>query len=391
MTGGFPDVHTRILRRARCLIGALLIGLSTFLGTGMAAASETLPPFIKTPPGYAIEHFAQVPRARTLVPVPELGVIFVGQRGPQVHAIVDADQDMRPEKVVRIFDDLNVANGIDWKDGWLYIAEQHRISRWRARSLKELMSAQPEVLYDKLPDDPWHGWRYARFGPDGMLYVAIGAPCNICSLNGIEGSIIRLAPPGTRGPKAPEIFAYGVRNSVGFDFQPGSGDLFFTDNGADNMGDDVPPDEFNHAPRKGLWFGFPWFGGGTARTDEFADKSLPRPHTPPVVRFGAHVAALGISFYRGTMFPKDAVGDAFVAHHGSWNRTVPDGYRVARVRVDKKSGAAQSWEPFVTGFLRPDGSKWGRPVDVKELPDGSMLVSDDFRGAVYRITYGKAN
>ncbi|MEQ9560682.1 MAG: PQQ-dependent sugar dehydrogenase [Rhodospirillales bacterium] len=358
---------------------------------GPLRAADPLPPFIQVPPGYAIEHFATVPKARTLVPVPELGVIFVGQRGPQVHAIIDADHDGRPEKVLRLFDDLNVANGIDWKDGWLYIAEQHRISRWRARSLKELAAAEPEVLFDKLPDDPWHGWRYARIGPDGLLYVAIGAPCNICDLNGMEGTIIRLAPPGRPGPRTPEIFARGVRNSVGFDFQPGTGHLYFTDNGADNMGDDVPPDEFNHAPEQGLWFGFPFFGGGEARTEDFRDRPLPAPHNPPAVAFGAHVAALGMSFYRGDMFPRDARGDAFVAHHGSWNRTEPDGYRVARVRFDKTSGKALSWEPFATGFLRPDGARWGRPVDVKELADGSLLVSDDYRGVIYRITYKGLN
>lgn len=369
------------------MIRIFAIVLMATLAANNAGAADPLPDFIKVPPGYQIEHFADVPKARSLVPVPELGVIFVGQRGPQVHAIVDADQDMHPEKVVRVFSNLNVANGIDWKDGWLYIAEQHRISRWRARTLEELMAAEPEVLFDNLPDDPWHGWRYARFGPDGMLYVAIGAPCNICRLNGLEGSIVRLAPPGTPGPRRPEIFARGVRNSVGFDFHPRTGDLYFTDNGADNMGDDVPPDEFNHAPRKGMWFGFPHFGGGTARTEDFADRPLPAPHTPPVVPFGAHVASLGMSFYKGKMFPADARGDVFVAHHGSWNRSVPDGYRVARVRFDKQTENALSWEPFATGFLRPDGSKWGRPVDVKELTDGSLLVSDDARGAVYRITY----
>ena len=353
-------------------------------------APTPLPDFIKVPPGFAIAEYARVPKARTLVPVPDLGLVFVGQRGPEVHAILDTDQDGRPEKIIRLFDDLNVANGIDWKDGWLYIAEQDRIRRWRARSLPELMRAEPEVLYDKLPDDPWHGWRYARFGPDGMLYVAVGAPCNICDLNGLEGTIVRLCPPEMPRPPGAgpvEIFARGVRNSVGFDFQPGTGHLIFTDNGADNMGDDVPPDELNIAPEPGMWFGFPHFGGGTARTEEFRGQAQPYPHHPPIVEFGAHVASLGVSFYRGDQFPADARGDAFVAHRGSWNRTIPDGYRVARVRFDKETGTAKGWEPFATGFLRPGGARWGRPVDVKELPDGSLLVSDDHRGAVYRITY----
>lgn len=366
--------------------------LAALLLAPLRAAADPVPEFIQVPPGYHVEEYAKVPGARTLVPVPELGVVFVGQRGPDVWAIVDLDRDRKPDKVVRVMAGLKVANGLAWKDGWLYVAEQHRVIRVRARSLEEAMEAETQVLLDALPDDPWHGWRYARFGPDGFLYVAVGAPCNICTVNGTEATIIRMKPPAGDGqpigPVPPEIFARGVRNSVGFDFQPGTGHMYFTDNGADNMGDDVPPDELNWAPKAGLWFGFPWFGGGEDRTAEFLDDPLPSTHTPPALRFGAHVASLGISFYRGALFPEDARGDAFVAHRGSWNRSVPDGYRVARVRFDRKSGKPVSWEPFMTGFLRPDGNPWGRPVDVKELEDGSLLVSDNHRGAVYRITYG---
>jgi len=214
--------------------------------------------------------------------------------------------------------------------------------------------------------------------------VAVGSPCNICAVRGLEGTIIRLPQSGG----APEVIARGVRNSVGLDFHPRTGALYFTDNGADNMGEDVPPDELNHAPRKGLHFGFPYFGGGDARTDEFADDLLPDGLVQPIVRFGAHVAALGIHFYRGTMFPPPYRRDAFVAHHGSWNRTVPDGYRIARVRFDE-AGKAIGWAPFAEGWLTEDGSAWGRPVDVKTLADGSLLVSDDKAGLIYRITYKK--
>jgi len=239
--------------RLAAIVAALLLAPAV-------ASAEPVPGFIQLPPGYHIEEYARVPGARSLVPVPELGVVFVGQRGSDVWAIVDMDRDRRPEKVVRVLAGLNVANGIDWKDGWLYIAEQHRVIRLRARSLEEAMQAEVQVLLNALPDNRWHGWRYARFGPDGQLYIAVGAPCNICQVNGTEGTIIRLKPPTGEAqpiaPVAPEIFARGVRNSVGFDFQPGTGHLYFTDNGADNMGDDIPPDELNHAPKAGLWFGF---------------------------------------------------------------------------------------------------------------------------------------
>jgi glucose/arabinose dehydrogenase len=252
-----------------------------------------------------------------------------------------------------------------------------------AQSIEAIGKEPPRVLFDGLPDKGWHGWRYAAFGRDGMLYVSVGAPCNVCSTQGLEGTIIRLDPAGGK----PEVFARGVRNSVGMDFQPATGELYFTDNGADNMGDDVPPDELNHAPRAGLHFGFPYYGGGDAATSFLVGTRPPQPARMPVVRFGAHVAALGIHFYRGSMLPEEYRGDALVAHHGSWNRTVPDGYRIARVRFDD-DGRATAWEPFAEGWLE-GGAAWGRPVDVKELGDGSVLVSDDRAGVLYRITYGR--
>jgi len=200
-------------------------------------------------------------------------------------------------------------------------------------------------------------------------------------VEGFEGTIIRLRPePGAE----PEVYARGVRNSVGFDFHPETGELYFTDNGADWMGDDNPPDELNHAPHPGLHFGYPWYGGGTDRTRQFRSRPMLRKATPPIVAFNAHVAALGIHFYRGTMFPAEMRGDAFVAQHGSWNRSIPDGYRVMRVRFD--GTRALSHEVFADGFLSGRRA-WGRPVDVTELPDGSLLVSDDRADALYRITY----
>jgi glucose/arabinose dehydrogenase len=337
---------------------------------------------VQLPAGFKIRLYAQVPGARSMAVVGSLGIVFVGTRSDSVYAVIDRDGDGRVERVDRVLEGLKVANGIDWKNGWLYVAEQHRVVRFLASDLKTLAQAEPEILFEDLPDNPWHGWRYARFGPDGQFYIAVGSPCNICRVKGLEGTIVRMPPEGG----TPEIFAAGVRNSVGFDFQPRTGELYFTDNGADRMGDDSPPDELNHAPLKGLWFGFPYYGGGRARTPDFHGRKVSRPATFPVVNFNAHVASLGISFYRGGMFPSGFRGDAFVAEHGSWNRTIPDGYRVMRVRFDKKTKKPLGKEIFADGWLQ-EGKSWGRPVDVKELGDGSLLVSDDRLGALYRITY----
>ena len=326
-------------------------------------------------PGYTVSLYARVPGARSLTYAPELNAVIVGTRGPALYAVVDGDEDGTAENTVRLKSALTVANGVAWKAPYLYVAEQPRIVRFRADSLEGLQSAPAEVLFNALPDDPWHGWRYAAFGPDGWLYVSIGSPCNICEPTGFEGTIIRLGPDGDREP---EVFAKGIRNSVGVGFHPRTGDLFFTDNGADNMGDDSPPDEFNHAPKPGLHFGFPFFGGGLDRTALFRDTLPPPDAQRPAVRFGAHVAALGFAFHRG---------DAIVAQHGSWNRSVPDGYRLVRVPFGTDGIPKGTWQPFVEGWLNAKtGEAWGRPVDVLALPDGSLLVSDDRAGAIYRIT-----
>ena len=360
---------------------ALIAAVAMFTPAPPAAAQARLD-LVRLPTGFKIESYARVPGARSMAVVDSLGVVFVGTRGDSVYAVIDRDHDGRAERVDLVLDGLKVANGIDWKDGWLYVAEQHRVVRFPAPDLKTLTRAEPEVLFEGLPDNPWHGWRYARFGPDGRFYIAVGSPCNICTVKGLEGTIVRMPPQKGK----PEIYASGVRNSVGFDFQPGTGELYFTDNGADMMGDDSPPDEFNHAPRPGLWFGFPYYGGGRDRTTDFWGRKVPRAATFPVVDFNAHVASLGISFYRGAMFPPGFSGDAFVAEHGSWNRTIPDGYRVMRIRFDGKTKKALGKEIFADGWLQ-GGKSWGRPVDVKELGDGSLLVSDDRLGALYRITY----
>jgi glucose/arabinose dehydrogenase len=233
-----------------------------------------------------------------------------------------------------------------------------------------------------MPTEFLHGWRYARFGPDRKLYVAIGAPCNVCPVEDPAGTIIRYDPAA----KKLEVFARGVRNSVGFDWHPKTKVMFFTDNGADGMGDDVPPDELNMATEAGQHFGFPWLGGKSVELAGFEDHQPPEGVVAPVIEFQAHTANLGIQFYDGGMFPAEYKHDAFVAQHGSWNRTSPVGYRIMRIRFNE-AGEAVGKEVFADGWLQGEDAV-GRPVDIAELPDGSLLVSDDFANVIYRIWYG---
>lgn len=352
-------------------------------GGGASAQADQVTDNLTLPPGFAIAPFATVPGARTVVLAGELGLVFVATRQDTVYAIPLNDDDGQ-HPVYPVLTGLNAPNGIAWRDGYLYVAEQHRLTRYFVRSLDSLPGTPPEVLYDALPDKPWHGWRTIAFGADGALYMGIGAPCNICTPLGLEGTVTRFTPGQWNRP---EIVARGVRNTVGMDTHPQSGVLHFTDNGADGMGDDSPPDELNALAKPGSHFGFPWFGGGEDRTAEM--RLIPPPgHTPPVVEFQAHAASLGVDFYAGRMFPPAFANDAFVAQHGSWNRSAKVGYQVVRVRFGA-DGQARNAEPFITGWLRPDGSVIGRPVDLEELPDGSLLVSDDHAGRVYRVTYAQ--
>jgi glucose/arabinose dehydrogenase len=369
----------RINIRRSCLAG---LGATMLLS--LAACAGAVEPAdlakIKLPPGFRIAIYATVPGARSMALAPGIGGIFVGTRGDTLYAVFDRDYDQVAEQVRMVSRRLNTPNGIAWHDGRLYIALQDRVIRYRPVPAS-LGPRRAETIFRKLPDFSHHGWRYARVGPDKKLYVSVGAPCNICDLGGLEGTIIRMELDGSR----PEIFARGVRNSVGFDFQPTTGELYFTDNGGDGLGDDIPADELNHAPAPGGDFGYPHYAGGRTVSPAYHDRKPPANATFPVIAFNAHVAALGIHFYRGAMFPREYKGDAFVAQHGSWNRTVPDGYRIMRVRFGK-DGKPTGKEVFADGWLQ-NGTAWGRPVDIKELPDGSLLVSDDRGGVIYRITY----
>lgn len=342
---------------------------------------------LNLPEGFKVEVYAEVPGARQMAFGQSTGTVFVGTRGEKAYAVVDKNKDRVADEVVTILDDLKVGNGVAMRDGNLYIAEQDRIARYAAPGfdLSLPFADMREVIYDDLPDKAHHGWRYIDFGPDGMLYVTVGAPCNICNVDDLEATIIRMNPDGSDA----EVFAKGIRNSVGMDFHPDSNVLYFTDNNTDNMGDNSPAGEFNAAPEKGMHFGFPYYAGGDDRHEDWADQEPPQEVTFPEVEFQAHTANLGFKFYTGKQFPAEYQGDAIVAQHGSWNRTEPVGYQLMRVTFDDNNQATGK-EVFIDGWLN-DGEAWGRPTDVLQLPDGSLLVSDDYQDVIYRISYGDEN
>ena len=339
---------------------------------------------ISLPPGFKISVYAgDVPGARSMTLSPN-GTLFVGTRTlGAVYALVDRDRDNTAEEVITLASGLNMPNGVAFRGGALYVAEVNRVLRYDNIEAVLNNPPKPVVVNDTFPTDRHHGWKFIRFGPDGKLYVPVGAPCNICEpVEGRYAGIFRMEPDGT----GLEPFARGVRNSVGFDWQPVTKELWFTDNGRDWMGDDMPPDELNHAPRKGLHFGFPYCHGRSVPDPEFGKSRRCEAFTPPARELGPHVASLGMRFYTGEMFPEKYRGQVFIAEHGSWNRSTPIGYRVTLVRL--KEGRAVAYEVFAEGWLQ-GGRPWGRPVDLLVMPDGSLLVSDDHAGAIYRISYTK--
>ncbi|MBD3427065.1 MAG: sorbosone dehydrogenase family protein [Candidatus Omnitrophica bacterium] len=339
---------------------------------------------ISLPPGFRIEYFAKnVPGARSLARGSE-GTIFVGTRDEgKVYAIPGPDNNTGGASVITIAKGLNMPNGMAFYKKDLYVAQIGEVTRYTDIENRLNNIPDAEVVNDSFPTTRWHGWKYIAFGPDGKLYVPVGAPCNVCEPdNRIYASITRMNPDGSEL----EIFAEGVRNTVGFDWHPVTGELWFTDNGRDWMGDNLPPDELNRAYEKALHFGFPYCHGQNIPDPSFGGLRPCSEFVPPVQELGPHVAALGMKFYTGRMFPEEYKNQIFIAEHGSWNRSVPIGYRVMLVRLE--GDKAVSYEVFAEGWLTKEGA-WGRPVDILLLPDGSMLVSDDKNGAIYRITYEK--
>ncbi len=350
---------------------------------------------IKLPPGFKIALYAEgLPNARQMA-LGDKGTLFVGSRtARRVYAVVDKDADGKADQVHTIATGLASPSGIAFRDGALYVAEISRVTRYDAIESHLESPPAPVVINDKLPTETHHGWKYLGFGPDGMLYVPIGAPCNVCERPDDErfATITRMKADGT----GQEIFARGIRNTVGFDWHPQTGELWLAENGRDNIADDVPPDELLRAPKPGLHFGFPYCHGGDTPDPELGAKRPCSEFEPPALKLGAHVAAIGMKFYTGRMFPAEYRNQILVAEHGSWNRSQPQGYRVMLIKLE--GSKAVSYTPFAEGWLRGVrssrgsrtlGDAWGRPADVLVMPDGSLLIADDEAGVIYRVTYTK--
>lgn len=330
---------------------------------------------LRVPPGAKIEVWADgVANARSMARSTR-GTVFVGTRtgGGRVYAVRTRTDGSR--EVLTIASGLNTPNGVAYRKGALYVAEIDRILRYDDID-NRLQAPPPPVIVTTLPSERHHGWRYMAFGPDDKLYVAIGAPCNVCDRDK-EGyaTLVRMNADGS----GREVVARGVRNSVGFTWHPRTRELWFTDNGRDMLGDDVPPCELNRLSKPGEHFGFPFCHGTDVRDPEFGSLGRCDAISRPVQPLGAHVAPLGLLF--------DRSGDVIIAEHGSWNRSEKSGYRLTRVRM--KGNRAVVYEEFVGGWLTPEGQVLGRPVDLLSLPDGSMLVSDDMAGVIYRISFNR--
>ena len=373
-------VKSKLMRNAWMLM-MLLFGFAN------AQQPEDFLDEINLPEGFQIEVFASnIDNARSLEKGPN-GIIFIGNRGGgKVYAVVDENQDGKADKTYVLAEDLNQPNGVAYKDGDLYIGEISRISVMRDIASHLENSPKMETVRDDFPTETHHGAKHIAFGPDGKLYVPVGAPCNIC-LDELEkderfASIMRMNADGSEL----ELFASGVRNTVGLAWHPQTKELWFTDNGRDWLGDNKPNDELNRAPEKGMHFGYPFCHNVDLPDPKFGDQRDCSEFEPPVQKLLPHIAPLGLTFLQKDVFPEPYRSSIFIAEHGSWNRTTPIGYRISRVELN--DGKAVSYEAFADGWLK-GAKRLGRPVDVLELDDGSLLVSDDHANCIYRITYTK--
>jgi len=364
-----------LIRKLYCLSAIVTL-------TAISACAKALPlEKIKLPPGFQISLFADnVPGARSMA-LGDNGTLFIGTRDEgKVYAIKYLND--KAAEIYTIASGLHMPNGVAFRNGSLWVAEVNRILKFDNIESRLTNPPQPNVITDKFPSDTTHGWKFIAFGPDGWLYVPVGAPCNICEPNPDRyANIMRLKPDGSDL----QVYARGIRNSVGFDWSPMTKNLWFTDNGRDLMGDEKPSDELNYAPRQNMHFGYPYCHEGDLPDPEFGSKHKCNEFAAPVAKLGPHVAALGMRFYTGAMFPTEYRNSIFIAEHGSWNRSKKIGYRIARVAIDENNKMVKQ-EIFAEGWLQGDSS-WGRPVDMQVMPDGALLVSDDQAGIIYRIAY----
>ncbi len=372
------------LTSTKNLLGIFILGF--LLGCNSAQdSSQSALQKVQLPDGFSAEIYAaDVPNARQLA-LGDNGIVYAGSRNAgKVYAIVDEDNDYRADNVYTIDEELQLPSGIAYRNGSLYVGAVSKILRYDNIDENYQNSPEPVLITDDFPTDRHHGWKFIAFGPDDNIYVPVGAPCNICNPeNKIYASITRINPDGTDR----EIIAHGVRNSVGFDWHPETEELWFTDNGRDMLGDNRPPCELNHLSETGQHFGYPYKHGSDIWDPEFGDtaKNMDREFRPPAQELDPHVAPLGMIFYTGDMFPHEYSNQILIAEHGSLNRSEKIGYRITKVTLN--NGKATSYKPFIDGWLQENEAVWGRPVDLLQLPDGSVLISDDERGIIYRITY----
>lgn len=370
-----------------CLLG-VACHISPPLGShkGLSSLDQ-----IKVPDGFALSYYAQkVPNARSMALSDDMPIVYVGTRmegsDGKVYALWDKNNDYIADTLITIAGGLYMPNGVAWRKGALYVAEVNKI--WRYEGIDQAITQgkplpTPQLLRDDLPDESHHGWKYIRFGPDDKLYLPIGAPCNICASEDPRfATIMRMNPDGTGDL---ETVARGVRNSVGYDWSPETGELWFTDNGRDWLGDDKPPCELNRVREIGQHFGYPYCHADSISDPKLGDEQHPcSQYAPPAQALGAHVAPLGMLFCQGTQFPLEYQNRILIAEHGSWNSSKKVGYRLTTVQLDEQQRAI-AYEPFAEGWL-DKGKVAGRPVDLLRLPDGSVLVSDDYASCIYRIT-----
>lgn len=381
-----------MMKRISTIFSVGLIVLLT-CSLDVSAQSEIDLTKIKLPDGFKISIYAEgITDARSLSRTPDGKIVFVGnRRRKNVYALSDTDGDMVVDKTYKWASktgtDWNSPNGVAYHNGDLYVAEINRILRF-PDIMNNLDDPKQEVIFEDYPTDGHHGWKFIAFGPDGKLYVPVGAPCNVCeSDKEVYASITRMNPDGSNM----EVYAKGVRNTVGFAWDPKTEKMWFTDNGRDMMGDDIPACELNYAPEKGMNFGFPYWHQGDIPDPDFGDKFPRTNFTEPKYKFEPHSAPLGLRFYQGDMFPAKYKNNIIVAQHGSWNRTLDAGHIGYQLRfVQVEGDKVISSEIFASGWLNKEDNKgWGKPVDILEMPDGSILVSDDVAGVIYRISYEK--
>lgn len=353
--------------------------------------SSTALGYLEVPKGFDVEVFATGVEGARQMAMSSDGIIYVGTRrtgdNGKIYAVIDSNKDYVADSVHVVASGLRMPNGVAMRGSDLFVAEVSNI--WKFKNIDSNYDAnpEPELIADDYPTESSHGWKYIAFGPDDRLYVPVGAPCNVCNHeddNPIYASLTRINPDGSDR----EIIAHGIRNTVGFTWHPETGNLWFTDNGRDWMGDDIPPCELNELAEEGAHFGFPYLHGNNIWDPEFGSSEDIRAQdfTTPVQELGPHVAPLDVMFYTGEMFPDTYRNQALIAEHGSWNRSEKIGYQISIVTFDE-TGTPTSYQPFIKGWLQEGDEIKGRPVAFLQMPDGSVLISDDHTGTIYRVSY----